>query len=168
MFFRFSYKLRPSESGAAASGGAIPPPRTNPDPRFSCQLVGDRHVLSSTAAAYAAPIRVRPADRIRRRFVLLKCEGSRRATRQVRRVRSRGHGRTCTAGVISRSRFNWLDPMGPRFSDRKANVNPVVVYERQSVAAATADESPHTAPMSLRMLETLPNQRRIWHASQRV
>jgi len=58
--------------------------------------------------------------------------------------------------------------MGPRFGDWKANVNPVVVHERQSIATATTDESPHTAAMSLRMLETLPNQRRIWHASQRA
>ena len=86
----------------------------------------------------------------------------------MRRVRARGHGRTCTPGVITGSRLNWLDPMGPRFGDWKANVNPVVVHERQSIAAATTDESPHTAAMSLLMLETLPNQRRIWNVSQRA
>jgi hypothetical protein len=85
------------------------------------------------------------AHRICRRFVLLKRQGRRRATRQGRRVRSRGRCGTCTTRVTCRACLNRLHWMGPGFSNREANVNPTVVNQGKAVATETTDDAAHAA-----------------------
>ena len=83
------------------------------------------------------------AYRIRRRVILLKRQGRRRAARQGWRVRSRGHRGTCTTRVIGRACLNRLHRMGPGFSNWEAKVNPTVADQGKAVATVTADDVAH-------------------------